>query len=98
MTDNTFVQNERKPNVAQKGTVQALLTIVFSFMIAFFLQLLVHELGHYIMGLLLGASDGNVVLHPFSNSKVIFTAYPNLSTEVIVGISGIIFDLVIALP
>lgn len=96
MSDSRYVNSQPKLVLQGPVTLKAFIAIAFSFMMAFFMQLVVHELGHYIMGLLMGATGGHVILHPFANSKVIFTDYPGLTAEIMIGISGIVFDLVVA--
>lgn len=86
-----FMTHEKKYE-----TLKTLIAITVSFIIAFLVQLVVHEFGHYISGVLVGAKGGQVILHPFYNSKVVFSSTPGMTAEIIIGISGIVLDLVLA--
>lgn len=83
-------------NKREFKTAKTLILISVSFIIAFLVQLVVHELGHYISGIIVGATGGQVILHPFYNSRVIFGYTPGMTAEIIVGVSGILLDLVLA--
>lgn len=69
-------------------------SIAMSFLVAFWIQLIVHECSHYVVGLLTGASDGHLYLHPFYNSKVVFIHSGSKISEILTGIAGPILDLV----
>lgn len=75
---------------------RTMLVIATSFMIAFLIQLVVHELGHYFAGLLVGATGGQVYLHPFNNSQVVFSQTPGMAAEIVVGVSAIVVDMLLA--
>jgi len=83
-----------EPN--NKTGLWSLVSIAMSFLIAFWIQLIVHECSHYVVGLLTGASDGNLYLHPFYNSKVVFINSGSTISVILTGIAGPIIDLVFA--
>lgn len=67
-----------------------------SFALAFCLQTLAHEGGHYLAGILAGATGGSMALHPFFNSRVVFAREPGLAGQVITGLAGPGLDLLLA--
>jgi len=73
-----------------------MLFVFSSFVLAYCLQTVVHELGHYLAGLAAGAQGGRIHLHPFLNSKVTFTSVPSVSAQVAIGLMGVIADIVLA--
>lgn len=76
--------------------VRGLMVVGVSFIVAFCIQVIVHELGHYIAGIFVGATGGRVILSAFGNSKVIFSHTPGGSAQVIIGVMGIVLDMVLA--
>lgn len=80
-----------------KNTLKSLVLLSCSFMIAYWLQITVHELGHFIAGWLVGAEGGKILLHPFLDSKVIFRNVPSVSAQVFIGQMGVIVDLLLAI-
>jgi len=90
----TMTDTLRKSRILDAGRTLAFLAGSFS--LAFMLQVVVHELGHYGAGMLAGARGGTVFLHPFYTSRVVFASDPGLAGQVLVGIAGIILDVVVA--
>lgn len=88
--------NLLKVNASQFA--RSLIFLASSFILAFCLQVTIHELGHYLTGLLIGAQGGKVFLHPFYNSQVVFASTPGVSGLVWVGVMGIGLDLLLATP
>ncbi len=82
---------------AQAGLARTILLMFSAFSLAFCLQLVVHEGGHFITGSLAGQPDGRVILHPFQTSKVVFSGYPGTATLVVVGLAGPVLDLLVAI-
>jgi len=82
---------------AGSSSVKSMLYLAFSFVLAFCLQVVVHELGHYLAGLLVGAQGGVVTLHPFLNSRVTFDSIPSVNSQVFIGVMGVTFDLVLSI-
>ena len=84
----------------QNGSVLArsLIFLASSFLLAFCLQVTVHELGHFLTGLLAGAQGGQLFLHPFYNSQVVFESTLDVNGLVWVGVMGIGLDLLLATP
>jgi hypothetical protein len=81
----------------ERHWIRTPLFLAASFFLAFFLQVTVHELGHYGAGIIVGAEGGTVRLHPFYNSRVTFSADPGLAGQVLVGLAGPALDLIVAL-
>jgi hypothetical protein len=77
---------------------RSLLFLASSFILAFCIQVTIHELGHYLAGLLIGAQGGQVFLHPFYNSQVVFKSISGVTGLVLVGVMGIGLDLLLATP
>lgn len=75
-----------------------MLFLASSFILAYCLQITVHELGHYFAGWFTGTEGGRIILHPFLNSQVIFARVPSVSNQVFIGIMGVIMDLALAIP
>ncbi|MCG2786466.1 MAG: hypothetical protein L6461_15345 [Anaerolineae bacterium] len=75
---------------------RSLVFLASSFILAFCLQVTVHELGHFLTGLLVGAQGGQVFLHPFYNSQVVFKSTPGVIGLVLVGVMGIGLYLLLA--
>lgn len=75
---------------------RSLLFLASSFILAFCLQVTVHELGHFLTGLLVGAQGGKVFLHPFYNSQVAFKSIPGVTGLVLVGVMGPGLDVFLA--
>jgi hypothetical protein len=86
--------DEFKGNARQ--VARTLLFLASSFILAFCLQVTVHELGHYLTGLLVGAQGGKVFLHPFYNSQVVFRSIPGVTGLVLVGVMGPGLDVFLA--
>jgi hypothetical protein len=82
---------------AGSNSVKLMIYLAFSFILAFCLQVVVHELGHYFAGLLVGAQGGVVYLHPFLNSRVTFESIPSVNSQVFIGVMGVTFDLVLSI-
>ncbi len=78
------------------GLPRTLIFLVSSFTLAFCLQIVVHESGHYIFGMLTGAKHGRVILHPFYNSQVLFGTEPSVRGQILTGIMGPALDLIAA--
>jgi hypothetical protein len=74
-----------------------MLFLASSFILAYCLQITVHEFGHYFAGLLVGAEGGKIILHPFLNSKVIFQSIPSMSSQVFIGMMGVVVDMLLAI-
>lgn len=76
--------------------IKSVLILVSSFIIAFNLQLLVHEFGHLLAGMLLGESIRKIIIHPFGNSQIIFKKITIHNHQVIIGVMGIVMDFLIS--
>lgn len=81
-----------------KDLLKSMLFLTSSFILAYCLQITVHELGHYFAGWFTGAEGWRIILHPFLNSQVIFARVPSVSSQVFIGIMGVIMDLALAIP
>jgi len=81
---------------AWTATLKTALYLAATFIIAFSLQLLVHELGHLVAGLALGAELERLVLHPFGNSQVVFKEVGDQASRVVIGLMGIVMDFAVA--
>lgn len=77
---------------------RSLIFLASSFLLAFCLQVTVHEFGHFITGWLIGAQGGQVFLHPFYNSQVVFESTLDVNGLIWVGVMGIGLDLLLATP
>ena len=79
-----------------KDLLKSMLFLASSFILAYCLQITVHELGHYSAGWFTDAEGGRVILHPFLNSQVIFTKVPSTSSQVLIGVMGVVADIALA--
>ena len=68
---------------------------------AYLFSIFLHELGHYLAGVLLGVPGKGIVLHPFGHNYNIYlgdltTAFGTPGRRIFSGVSGGIFDLLVA--
>jgi hypothetical protein len=68
---------------------------------AYLFSISLHELGHYLAGVLLGVPGKGVVLHPFGKNYNIYlgdltTAFGTPGRRIVSGLAGAIFDLLVA--
>jgi len=85
--------------ITTKRSGESLRTLIFlasSFTLAFCIQVVIHELGHYLTGMLMGAKNGRVFLHPFYNSQVRFGLDPSVNGMILTGVMGPALDLILA--
>ncbi|MGB3703323.1 MAG: hypothetical protein WA997_18835 [Anaerolineales bacterium] len=82
--------------ISKRDTMKSMLFLASSFILAYCLQITVHELGHYFAGLLVGAEGGKIFLHPFLNSKVVFQSVPSVPSQVFIGMMGVVTDILLA--
>ncbi len=82
--------------IFNRDAMKSMLFLASSFILAYCLQITIHEFGHYFAGLLVGAEGGKIILHPFLNSKVIFQSVPSVQSQVFIGMMGVITDMLFA--
>lgn len=68
---------------------------------AYLLSISLHELGHYLAGVVLGVPGKGIVLHPFGKSYNIYlgdltTAFGTPERRIASGVAGAIFDLLVS--
>lgn len=68
---------------------------------AYLFSIFLHEVGHYLAGVLLGVPERGIVLHPFGHNYNIYlgdltTAFGTPGRRVLSGVSGGVFDLLVA--
>ncbi len=68
---------------------------------AYLFSIFLHELGHYLAGVLLGVPGKGIVLNPFGHNYNIYlgdlsTAFGTPGRRIFSGVSGAVFDLLVA--